>query len=77
MKPLNLYRSDGDHEVWEQAERDAKAADLSLSAHVVAVLREQQARARPSLVAQLAKNHPMICSGCAYEDALRAEPAAR
>lgn len=42
MKPLNLYRSDGDREVWEQAERDAKAAGLALSAHVVAVLREQQ-----------------------------------
>lgn len=42
MKPLNLYRSDGDQPVWEQAEQDAKAAGISLSSHVVAVLRKQQ-----------------------------------
>lgn len=41
MKSLNLYRSDGDREVWEQAELDAKAAGISLSAFVVAVLRER------------------------------------
>lgn len=42
MKSLNLYRADGDREVWERAESDAKAAGVSLSAHVVAVLRAQQ-----------------------------------
>jgi hypothetical protein len=42
MKPLNLYRSDGDRDVWERAEFDAKAEKLSLSAHVVAALRSQQ-----------------------------------
>ena len=42
MKPLNLYRSDGDRTVWEQAERRAKARGLSLSAYLVAVLREYQ-----------------------------------
>jgi hypothetical protein len=45
MKPLNLYRSDGDQPVWEQAEQDAKAAGISLSSHVVAVLRADQERA--------------------------------
>lgn len=42
MKPINLYRSDGDRDVWERAESDAKAESLSLSAHVVAALRSQQ-----------------------------------
>jgi hypothetical protein len=42
MKPINLYRSDGDREVWERAQRDADSAGVSLSAHVVAVLRSEQ-----------------------------------
>lgn len=42
LKPLNLYRSAGDREVWERAERDAKASGKSLSAYVVAVLRSAQ-----------------------------------
>lgn len=42
MKSLNLYRSDGDRDVWERAEADAKADNLSLSALVVAALRSQQ-----------------------------------
>jgi hypothetical protein len=48
MKPLNLYRSDGDCGVWERAELDAKAAGLSLSAHVVAALRSTQRAADAS-----------------------------
>lgn len=44
MKPINLYRSDGDREVWDRAERDAKAAGVSVSSHVVAVLRAEQER---------------------------------
>jgi len=44
MKPINLYRSDGDREVWERADRDAQASGLSLAGHVVAVLRDQQKR---------------------------------
>lgn len=45
MKPINLYRSDDDREVWEQAEIDAHASKLSLSAYVVAALRAHQKRA--------------------------------
>jgi hypothetical protein len=42
--PINLYQRRGDREVWERAQKDADAADCSLSRHVVAVLREQQER---------------------------------
>ena len=38
-RAVNLYQRDGDRAVWEQAQKDADAADCSLSRHVVAVLR--------------------------------------
>lgn len=41
MKPFNLYRSDGDREVWDRIERAAEVAGLSVSAYVIAVLREK------------------------------------
>lgn len=44
MRPLNIYRSDADQEVWERADREAKAANCSLASHIVAVLRADQER---------------------------------
>lgn len=42
MKPLNVYRVDADQAVWDQAERDAAASDVSLSAYLASALRRIQ-----------------------------------
>lgn len=54
-RPINLYRQRGDREVWDRAQKDADAADRSLSRHVVAVLREHQERRPVALEATCPK----------------------